>query len=230
MYGERASEELPGAVVWWKHVAAGEPRRPVAPDGCLDVIWTGSSLLVAGPDTGPNYYEPATPEPRYVGLRLPPGVGPRVLGVPADELRDGRAPLADVWPSRYARQLTEQVGEADAPGEVLEAVASARACRAVVDPVAGRVLASVRAGASVAATAAEVGLSERQLHRRCLPAFGYGPKTLARVLRMTRAVDLARRGTPFATVAAVAGYADQAHLSRDIRSLTGVSLGELVAG
>jgi AraC-like DNA-binding protein len=85
----------------------------------------------------------------------------------------------------------------------------------------------MRAGASVASTAAAVGLTERAMHRRCLVAFGYGPKTLARILRMNRAVALARGGTSFATVAAVAGYADQAHLARDVRALASVPLGTL---
>ncbi|MGW5695942.1 helix-turn-helix domain-containing protein, partial [Streptomyces asiaticus] len=69
---------------------------------------------------------------------------------------------------------------------------------------------------------------ERQLHRRSLAAFGYGPKTLGRVLRLNRALDLARTGLPFAEVAATAGYADQAHLARDVRALAGVPLGRLL--
>ena len=54
-------------------------------------------------------------------------------------------------------------------------------------------------------------------------------KTLARVLRLRRALALARAGTPFATVAVRAGYADQAHLARDVKALTGVPLGVLTA-
>jgi AraC-like DNA-binding protein len=86
----------------------------------------------------------------------------------------------------------------------------------------------LRAGRPIAATADLVGLSERQLHRRSLALFGYGPKTLVRVLRMTRAVRLARDGMPFASVASVTGYADQAHLARDVKALTGLPLGALV--
>ncbi|WP_143615380.1 helix-turn-helix domain-containing protein, partial [Streptomyces sparsogenes] len=67
------------------------------------------------------------------------------------------------------------------------------------------------------------------LHRRSLAAFGYGPKTLARVLRLNRALDAARAGTAFAEVAALAGYADQAHLAREVKALTGVPLGRLLA-
>jgi AraC-like DNA-binding protein len=51
---------------------------------------------------------------------------------------------------------------------------------------------------------------------------------LTRILRMQRAVVLARRGTPFAEVSATAGYADQAHLARDVKALAGVPLGRLL--
>ena len=47
----------------------------------------------------------------------------------------------------------------------------------------------------VAALGAELGVSERQLRRRFLDAVGYGPKTLARVLRFQRAVTLLRSGS-----------------------------------
>jgi AraC-like DNA-binding protein len=77
------------------------------------------------------------------------------------------------------------------------------------------------AGVPVAAMAEQLGMSARQLHRRCLPVFGYGPRRLARVLRMGRALDEARAGLPLASVAADCGYADQAHLSREVRALAG---------
>jgi AraC-like DNA-binding protein len=90
------------------------------------------------------------------------------------------------------------------------------------------------AGTPVAAMAERAGLSARQLHRRCLPLFGYGPRRLARVLRLGRALEAARKGTPLAQVAAGCGYADQAHLSREMRALAGATpaglLQELASG
>jgi methylphosphotriester-DNA--protein-cysteine methyltransferase len=67
------------------------------------------------------------------------------------------------------------------------------------------------------------------LHRRSLTAFGYGPKTLARVLRLQRALALARAGVPFVETATRSGFADQAHLARDVRELAGMPLGALLA-
>ena len=58
---------------------------------------------------------------------------------------------------------------------------------------------------------------------------GYGPKTLARILRMRRALDLARAGAPLAEVAVRSGYADQAHLTREVRDLAGVPPTRLLA-
>uniref|UniRef100_UPI00352588EC helix-turn-helix transcriptional regulator n=1 Tax=Streptomyces sp. PU_AKi4 TaxID=2800809 RepID=UPI00352588EC len=96
------------------------------------------------------------------------------------------------------------------------------------DPLLGRLVTALDAGRPVAATADELGVGARQLHRRSLAAFGYGPKTLARILRMRRALALARTGVPFAETAARTGYADQAHLSREIRDLTGLPPGGLL--
>jgi len=48
-------------------------------------------------------------------------------------------------------------------------------------------------------------------------------KILARVLRMQRAVRLVSAGTPLVVAAADAGYADQAHLTREVKALTGVT-------
>ncbi|MFC7566230.1 helix-turn-helix domain-containing protein [Actinomadura namibiensis] len=62
------------------------------------------------------------------------------------------------------------------------------------------------------------------MRRRAVAAFGYGPKTVQRVLRFQRALRLARAGRPLAEVAQVAGYADQAHMANEVRGLGGVPM------
>jgi AraC-like DNA-binding protein len=144
-----------------------------------------------------------------------------VFGVPANELRDSRVALDEIWPQRLVDGLTARVSEAEDTTAELMDIARARIR---VDPVTDAVVAKLRAGLAVAQVAEVVGLSERQLLRRSLNAFGYGPKTLARVLRMEKALALAAKGVPPAEVAASTGYADQAHLSRDVKALAGVPL------
>ncbi|MEV0414794.1 helix-turn-helix domain-containing protein [Streptomyces sp. NPDC050448] len=225
MYEERTSPLVPGAIVW----RSGAPGGPVVPDGCMDLLWVDGRLLVAGPDTGPH---PAgeVPGGAFAGLRFAPGTAPALLGVPAYELRDRRVELADLWPGPEVRGLAERMTAYEDPGAGLERLARSRAARsAPPDPLAARVAAGLRAGESVAAVAAAVGLGARQLHRRSLDAFGYGPRTLGRVLRLQRALALARRGLPQAEVAYRAGYADQAHLARDVRALAGTTPGAYAA-
>ncbi|MDT0307065.1 helix-turn-helix transcriptional regulator [Streptomyces sp. DSM 44917] len=193
----------------------------------MDVMWHGGELLVAGPDTRAQVVEGADGGP-WTGVRFPPGVGPAVLGVPADELTDRRVALEALWPGAEVRRLAERVAGAAEPGAVLEAVAAGRLRRGG-PPEPWRAVAAelLGAGLGVAATARRLGLSERQLRRRSLAAFGYGPKTLARVLRLQRALRLIRRGRPPAEVAVLAGFADQAHLSREVRELAGEPVSRL---
>ncbi|MDI3402252.1 helix-turn-helix domain-containing protein [Streptomyces cavernicola] len=240
MYEERPSR-YEGAVLWSKRPvpppgSRQEPPRgpwtapyPVLPDGCMDLLWTEGRLFVAGPDT--RAYAPAGEGgPTIVGLRFAPGTAPALLGVPAHELRDRRVDLADLWPAARVRNLTARVDAAPDPASALEALALEHgADRPHPDPVLLRVVASLAEGRTVGATADALGLGARRLHRHALAAFGYGPKTLARVLRLQRALALARSGLPDAETAAVAGYADQAHLARDVRELTGLRLTELLS-
>jgi AraC-like DNA-binding protein len=89
-------------------------------------------------------------------------------------------------------------------------------------------------GSRVAALAVALGISDRQLRRRFHEAVGYGPKTLDRVLRLQRLVARAPAvisgDEDLARVAADLGYADQAHLTRDCRRLTGMTPTALAAG
>ncbi|MEU0936843.1 helix-turn-helix domain-containing protein [Embleya sp. NPDC059267] len=229
MYAERRSRLAP-LTVWTRTVEVAGSER-VLPDGCMDLIWSGEQLIVAGPDTLAHAVE-NTPGARYAAVRCVPGIGPALFGLPADTLRDRRVPLADVWGERAVRVLTERIAGAADPAAFLERLAAERLRDHDADAArfADAVVGELRAGADIAAIAAEVNLSERQLHRRSLTAFGYGPKTLGRVLRLDRALDLARGGLPAARVAADAGYADQAHFARDVKALAGVPLRTLLSG
>ncbi|MCM1936839.1 helix-turn-helix transcriptional regulator [Streptomyces sp. G3] len=227
MYAEWGSR-LAGAVVWTSSPTGSGPGR-ILPDGCMDLLWHDGRLLVAGPDTH-AYVTEGAPGP-WAGVRFYPGTAPALLGVPADALRDRRVALTDLWPAARARRLTARVNAAPDPATGLEEAALSRAAdTAPPDPLLGRIVAALDAGRPVAATADALGIGARTLHRRSLAAFGYGPKTLARVRRLQRALALARDGTPLAETAARTGYADQAHLARDVRELAGTTLVRLLRG
>lgn len=93
--------------------------------------------------------------------------------------------------------------------------------RGAPDPRIGMAARWLAADRPVDDVAGRLGISNRQLHRLSLSAFGYGPKMLARILRLRRARSIAHQGYSSAEVASLAGYADQAHLIRDAVRLTG---------
>lgn len=210
------------ACLWRDEVASRREQR-VLPDGCIDLIWVDGAVSVAGPDTS-AFLTPQAPGRPVTGLRFRPGVAPAVLGVPAGELRDQRVPLDDIWPGSTGR--IPGLTEGDDPAAGLISLVTRRAC--APDPALHAVLARLRAGCGVAATADALGWTERALHRRCRAAFGYGPSVLRRILRFRMALRLAERGVPYAEVAARTGYADQAHLAREVRALAGAPLGDLL--
>ncbi|NJP68371.1 helix-turn-helix transcriptional regulator [Streptomyces spiramenti] len=234
MYRERTTPLVPGAVLWSRAPEPATAEQRVLPDGCTDLIWC-DGLLVAGPDSR-AHLATTPPGVAFDAIRLPPGAGAAVFGLPAAELRDQRLPLASLWDGATVRSLTDRLADAPDRGAVLAAVARARLDAAAgsapgagedADSLRRLVLAHARRGTPVAETARAAGISERQLHRRCLALFGYGAKHLARVLRLQRALDLVAAGVPTAEAAARSGYADQPHLAREVRQLAGVPLSRL---
>jgi AraC-like DNA-binding protein len=202
----------------WTSVSRG---GAVFPDGCVDIVWRGDRLVIAGPATGPLTSEvPIGTEVWGVRFRL--GVAGAALGLPAGELLDDNVPLADIW----GPSLDERVASGGI--SALIAAVRSRALAAPLDPVArAAALRMAEPGARVSAL--DLGVSERQLRRRFEDAVGYGPKTLARVLRFQRFLALACGGGDLAQLALSAGYADQAHLTRECRRLAGRTPSELVA-
>ena len=74
-----------------------------------------------------------------------------------------------------------------------------------------------------------IAIVERTLRRRCHQHFGYGAKTLDRILRLQRFLSACRRepSVNLGILALDAGYADQAHLSRETKELASLSPAEI---
>ena len=204
------------ACVWRTRTTGGR----VLPDGCVDIVWDGSELVVAGPATGPSAAE-VEPGVDAFGVRFRVGAAGVGLGVPAAELRDRSVALADVW-GRAGGELARRVAEERDPARVLaELGRRVDAGLAAPDP-------QVRA----ALAGQPPYLSPRQLRRRFADAVGLRPGQLRSVLRLQRFLALAPGAgeVQLGRLAAAAGYADQAHLARDARRLGGAPPSALLAG
>jgi AraC-like DNA-binding protein len=198
----------------------------------MDLLFTDDCLVIAGPDTSAVELAPR-PGAIFAGVRFRPGVAPPVLRVPARHLVDARVEASEVLGDR-ARALADRLREtrstAEAAavlgGEVGSWIARAEPPDRVV---AGAVaLLGQPAGLpdlSVARLAARLGVGERRLRRSCDDALGYGPKMFQRIARLRRFVAAAAAPGrhSLAELALAAGYADQPHLTRECRALTGVT-------
>lgn len=223
------------------------PAHRVLPDGCIDVLVLGHGGPEAARVVGTMKHAFVVP-PRtgaVFGIRFRPGEAARLLPAASRELTDGEAPLAALWGDEgraLEAALVELLDDAVARGFTAEQILSR--ARTVVEATLRSRLAShaatvdvrVRAAASMLASseaisvgevAKRVELSERQLTRRFTDRIGVAPKTFARVMRLQRAATLLAEGSSPSDAASLAGYADQAHFTRDSSDLAGITPGGL---
>ncbi|MET3180510.1 UNVERIFIED_ORG: methylphosphotriester-DNA--protein-cysteine methyltransferase [Variovorax guangxiensis] len=212
----------------WMHVlpadAGSMPPLLVVPDGSIDLQWIDGVVRVAGPDRQPHA-EALRPGAQVLGLRFHPGAAAAWLGIDMSALADRRVALRDLWGARAAACLA-----ADSSAQFVHRVAARPQPAANLTPDAAmaeafRLLQSGMApeDSPLRWLSERLQQPERTLRRRFVRHFGYGPQTLARLLRYQRFLRLARvePSTPLAHLAAEAGYADQPHLARESRRLAG---------
>lgn len=219
----------------WLDVPPGKHRsgaHPGDPDGCADLLWDGHRLTVAGPD---RVAARASLKPgagaAVAALRFAPGVAAGFLGLPLDEITGQRVPLQAMW-GRRAQAVESKLSGA-APRRTLGILQAWFAqADALPDPAMAWLfdrLAHADAPRP-AALARHLGISERSLHRRCRHAIGYGPKTLARILRLQRFVaEGSAAHSTLSSAALDAGYGDQSHLAHEVKRLTGMTPTGLLA-
>lgn len=248
MYREfDVAPELAGfAVCGWTHQVDTRGGSLILPDGHVDLVAsTERGLFVAGPDTRAWAGDPALGT-RMVGVRLRPGLAGPFLGHEASNLQDSRVPLGDLlggWGHRLERELLAALGvasELDQDHRSLHLLQEAVAERAevidgeedvlnMVDLITtGQIMtAPITAERNTAGLPHVPGrLGDRQLRRRFVADVGYRPKLFQRVVRFRRFLDRIA-DHDVATAAVDAGYADQAHATRESRQLSGLTPGRL---
>jgi AraC-like DNA-binding protein len=220
--GVRGTGEAVGVIdaVW---DGPARPGQVILPDGSTDLLVAGDEVRVVGVMSRARILTVTRPV-AMTGVRLAPWAAFAVLGVAAHELRDQRVPAREL--GARGRALADALaGLTDRAA--IEARLRAIAGAVTIDRRLPRAIAALATDARVAAVARTVDLSERQLERLLLQHVGLGPKRLARIARLRTALALARRGA-LADAALAAGYADQAHLAREVRALTGLTPSALV--
>ena len=143
----------------------------IFPDGCVDLVWHGTHLVVAGPATGPMSPDLAVGD-LVCGVRFRLGVAGTALGLPAGEFADANVPVADGLGRLRSTSASPPAGCRRCSTSCASACAASQ-----VDPLARAAAVAMAApGARVDALGAELGVSERQLRRRFADAVGYGPE------------------------------------------------------
>ena len=222
--------------------AATAPLEPILPDGCIELIVqlrdpmrrVGAAreqprVFLCGQVTAPLLLEPSG-NIRTFGVRFRPGGARPFFEGDLGDLVDVDTPLPDLW-GRFGEEVEERVREAEGFSAKVRAAERVLCVRLRerwrdmrVEGAVKGVLAS-RGLARVGALARTAGLSDRQLERRFRSAVGLAPKLFSRVVRFQRVVRVARRSARagWADTAARCGYADQAHLVRDVRAFSGAT-------
>ena len=165
-----------------------------------------------------------------MGVRFRPGGAYRFLPFPVDLLTDTFVRTGDIW-GREGELLEEAILSARSDRErtlTVETFLIRRliesAPRRRFDAAIGQVL-QTRGRIRVREIAASIGCSPRQLEREFRSSAGLSPKSLARVIRFQNLLQQIGEGAllQWANAALDSGYADQPHMVRDFREISGQS-------
>lgn len=224
--------------------------EPIIPDGCAELVLNVGDPFAERASDGSMSHQPrrlvagqitralAVAPSGHIdiwGIRFHPWSASAFLGVSGEELRDRVIPL-DAIASRIDRLLDDWDCETsdEARERALIDLLSMRA-RALpsVDPVAQRlVVAATRSedDLSVRGLAKRVGLGARRVQAVFRDRVGLSPKQLLRINRYQRALGLARANPElsWSTIAARAGYYDQAHLLHESNDIAGTTPAKLL--
>jgi AraC-like DNA-binding protein len=223
----------------WLHTTGNTIDRQVAyaPDGFPDLLLIDGIPWISGPKVGPTI-EDVPANFTVIGIALKPGVIPNWTRASLAEVTGVRVPLAEFLP-KMAEHIVNAVGDCREPVQMARGLQEAVVTdlRRADPPDAAHVHireALDRRDATSATTsqiARQLGTSDRTLRRLCESLFGYGPKTLERVLRLQRFLTRARtsKDVALSALAYDAGFCDQAHLTREARLLTGLTPKSILA-
>ncbi len=217
--------------LWTQRItgSGAEFAQRVLPDGCVDVVVINEQgPLVFGPWTEPFVAHLARGT-MIIGARCHPGRAPNLLGLPASTLLNQSVTLSSVWGGAASSRFARIADESTLPARRLAMEAALLDRLADADPVDEGIDAAIQWLArhphgQIERLSQWIGISSRQLQRRFAAAVGYGPKMFQSILRFQRLLSLSgRTSVPrnLAQFSVEAGYADQAHMTREVQRFSG---------
>ncbi|MGE3287005.1 MAG: helix-turn-helix domain-containing protein [Pseudonocardia sp.] len=226
--------------VWSLPDGARSVQRVLQYPVCLTVV-AGSYARLVGVDTGLSTRE-LTGSGWAVGTMLQPAAGALLLGGPVPAITDGHTDLAGLpgidGPALTAAVRAEMGTDPADPARHRAALVHVERALATLLPVdeegllVNAVVEYVEGDPEVLRVAqicAKFGIADRTLQRLVLRRTGLTPKWLVQRRRLQDAAGMLREGADLARVAADLGYADQAHFTRDFRTVTGLTPGRFAA-
>lgn len=231
-------EAAPWVLSFWRFevdvLPSDAPPFTVWPDGCVSLALLprgtpGPGVLLTGPRVT-AMRPPIRDHSRLWGIRLWPDACHAVLGIAPREIRNAVGPAPEAVGS-YLSPLRERLAPelTGASGfDLLASWAREQVPRwALPDAqvrTAVRAIVAARGEVRMPAVAREAALGLRQLQRRFVAATGLTLREWARVRRLRESLALHMGGVDggWSEVAAAAGFADHAHLTREFVALTGL--------
>lgn len=207
------------------HVAIRLGETPLRLYGSDGGVTEAGAAVIAG--VRDRFYAKEAATDASVGALLRPGAARALFGVGAWELAGRHLPMGDLLGPGVERLRWQLLDESclHRRTDLLEAfLLAGLASTSRLHPAVGAALADLAGGADVGTLVARSGYSHRHLGVLFADAVGMGPARFRRLSRFQRVLELhhANPASPWAQVALEAGYADQAHLARDFRQVTGV--------
>lgn len=227
-------------------------RINILPDGCTDFIFTlgevadavGDTLVMqphrsyfVGPMTRYSELVTRTDSVHMLGVRfLPCGLLP-FMQMPIHELGNQRISTGDLpspFDDLFAEQLCEAIDLQARIALIEKFLLKALYNYPHADPQIRYAVEHIdrhKGMLPIRTLVEDICLCQRHFERKFKQSTGYTPKEYSRIIKFRNAIDLLKHTTSdnLLTTAIAAGYYDAAHLSKEIRALSGNTAGSFLA-
>ncbi|MEL6222960.1 MAG: DUF6597 domain-containing transcriptional factor [Cyanobacteria bacterium J06627_8] len=222
---------------WWLDVADGETLLEVIPDNATDLVMSPSlnEFSIVYLPTSEKFSIQLTGPISYIGVSFRTEQMPMFFGMDLSLIKS-LVPGEHTTQSLAIQTLVSEVQTLQHHNELANKLDQLLNDRLAQSPNnlgtiktldISNVLSAMQAAvgeAGVTAIASHFGLSDRQFRRIMQSLFGFGPKKIQRIMRLQASL---RELLNPDTLATDDGFYDDAHRIKEIRSLTGLTPGQI---